>query len=202
MPACDGAATQPSTPEPATFFHGLVVDADSQPVAKAEISVTTAELATNRETGGHVPDRATQRTFKVHSSKNGKFMVTLPKRHNFLAIDGVAKDGYEFVHDWAWTLGPPHDTASNRKFTFASSKVRCPAYQSDVKRPAIFPLHRTDDQHAATRPSRGGVDVDCDGNQRVNEPSELFVPSAGKGAARTQKEIEEGIKSYLSARLK
>jgi hypothetical protein len=150
--------------------------------------------------GSVVPDRLPKNHFSVYSGVTGSFLITVPQPNHVIAIEAVKKEGFDWVIDWAWTLGvPPHNDGENRQFILPGKLWSVPVYQPDPNRPAIFPLHRKGNPAPATQPSRGGSDRTRDGKTVANEPTELRVPSAGPNAPSTNDEISKRIGEYVDS---
>jgi hypothetical protein len=192
------AGTTQPFPDPPRLFYGRVVDQDGAVVPDAEIVVSRARLVRSVDTGTTREDLQTKQTFSVYSGVTGSFAVMLPTPLHVVTIEKVKKDDYDWVFDWAWTLGvSPHVDGNNRHFILSGELATCRFYQPDRDRPAVYPLHRVGVARPASRPSRGGSEHHCDGTIVVNEPVALKVPSAGAGAPRGEAEMDKAISLYL-----
>jgi hypothetical protein len=195
-----GAGMPPTTMAPARIlFHGRVEDQDGKPLKGAELVVLTSRWIPNPQTpGGRALDKASEKQFSVFSGDSGTVLIIMPPGADYLRIDAVKKDGYDWVFDWVWTLPWPHNKNSNRSFSFDGNLARCPTYNPDLNRPAIFPMHAIGNRQPVRQTSRGGSDNDSDGQVRRNEPMVVNVPSAGPDAPRTSEEESRALEQYLT----
>ncbi len=182
-----GAVERPRSPD-IRMFYGRVIDQNGNPVAEAEVEVVTSEMADDAGTAGpFAPVLGTQEKFTVHTNRQGYFTVILQEGYQELMIEDIIKPGYEWVVDWSWNV-PWGVESDNRIYRLAGPQNIGVPYQPDRTRPAIFPMHENGNPAPGTRPSRGGSD-----GERMNEPVQLVIPSAGPGAPRTDEEINQRI---------
>lgn len=178
-------------------FYGKVIDQEGTPVPDAEIVVQIAALVHNPVmVGGLIEDPFNRSRFRVRSNSAGEFLVPIPHRFEQLSIEAVTVPDHDWVIDWAWTLGPPHNKDDNRLFTFSSERFRHDVYLPQRDRPAVFPVHRKGSESPATRPSRGGAQVHWNGSVVENHPHSLRVPSAGLGAPVGEAATDRAIQDY------
>lgn len=177
-----------------------MIDQDGQGVAKAEIVVRLTGFAPNPIMNGLVEDAANQARFSVFSNAVGDFLIQVPQRFEQLTVEAINVPDHEWAIDWAWTLGPPHNRNDNRVFKFAGKHFRCDVYLPQQDRPALFPVQRKGSTAPTTRPSRGGVDLRCDGSTVRNEPHALNVPSTGPSAPNGNDAVDAAIHDYLEQR--
>jgi hypothetical protein len=201
LAACDRRPTAAPAPSQPHLFHGKVIDQSGNPVQGAEIVVQVSEMQPNPIiAGGLIPNRLPKNHFSVYSGVTGNFLVTLPPPNHVVEIQAVKKEGYDWVFDWAWSLGTPsHGDGDNRLFILPGRFTPLASYQPDPNRPAVFPLHRKGDPSPATHPSRGGSDRNPEGVIVPNSPTPLRIPSAGPGAPTTNDAINARIAEYVNA---
>jgi hypothetical protein len=185
---------------PPVIFYAVVLDEDGRPVDGAQIAARAARLVSMD--ASVVAANSTARALSAQTDAQGKFTLTLPVNYDNVLIESVGKPGYEWVIDWAWTLGRPYNHDDNRNFNFAGPLLRCNVYRPEIDHPAVFPLHSTASTKPVGKPSRGGSEIGCDRRIVPNKSETPKVPSTGPGAPHTPKEIENAIGTYLGTQNK
>jgi hypothetical protein len=186
------------------MFQGKVIDQEGNPVDGAVIVGQISKLVPSRAgdaVGSVVPDRLPNHRFSTSSGHTGMFYVMMKSPNNDLEILDIKKDGYKWVIDWAWQLGPKYDEGNNTDFKWDGKYWHCPVYQTVPDSPAIFPMHQIGNPKPATRPSRGGKDLLCNKKTRINHPMPLQIPSAGPAAPQTAEEIDSRQKEFSKAKV-
>jgi hypothetical protein len=184
---------------PPWTFYGMVEDQDGRPVDGARVVAQASELVNNPTmVGGLVEREETRQTVIAHSGPDGRFVIQVPERLYQLNIHAVEVAGHDWVIDLAWTLGPPHNAHDNRQFRVRGPYVKCPYYQPDPARPAIFPVHKSGAEKPAGTASRGGVDVQCQYPHIQNVRTGLSVPSSGPGAPKDNADLAAKLQAYVN----
>lgn len=187
-----------SSSQPLLKFQGKVIDQSRRPISGAEVVIQVSRMVNNPIIpGGTIADQLPKNRFSVYSGAQGMFYVMMQPPNHVLEILEIKKRGYQWVIDWAWTLGPPYNQGDNRLYKWAGKLYKCPTYAIEADWPAIYPMQQIGNDSPATQPSRGGKDILCDHTERKNEPTPLHVPSAGANAPQTPEEIDLRLKQYL-----
>jgi hypothetical protein len=179
-------------------FHGLVTDAQGQPLEGAEVDVVTSQLAVNPMTGGVLKGKSKLQQFVVVSGRDGRFSFRLQGGRNVIQIRGVSKPGFSWVFDWLWDSGVKYSRFSNMEFVLQGYLWEGGGYFPDPANPAIFPMCRPSDTELTQYPSRGGTDPNpSTGKYEPNVPVKPCVPSTGPGSPGTDStSIGRAIEQY------
>lgn len=149
-------------------FHGLVVDANGQPLPGARVEVRISHFRILSFVFGKTND-SYKRT--LVTDENGRFSIE-GKSGKSLGILKIEYPGLQFLYDRSGT----HNTS----YRFADLDLKgytLDSYKCDPDRPAVFPMIRPGDSPVLW-PSRGGDYVDSAGRiVEVGKPMKPRRPS-------------------------
>ncbi|MEM6313682.1 MAG: hypothetical protein AAF743_06320 [Planctomycetota bacterium] len=190
---CDGSSETPTH-----VFTGIVVDAAGQPVAGATVVAETHPRV--RFTLGTGPpgmiDSQNGIQHQPVTDAQGKFTITLPRRHSTLSIRDIRAGNMQMVRDGAWQVTGGGKELDHTFYDFGQDdflpEVR---YVPDPNHPAIFPVHAQGDPRPVGAPSRGGTNMTKNGHVHVNQPVPVLIPSVGPNAVTTEAEFTAALEA-------